>query len=46
MQYPEMRTIATASINGTLVILLSLMPIMYEGVSGFASNNALTASTP
>jgi hypothetical protein len=40
------RVIATASMSGTRVILFSLTPIMYEGVSGVASISALTASSP
>ena len=40
------QTIATASINGTRLILFSLIPIMKEGVSGVASNRASTASSP
>lgn len=37
---------ATASKRGFLVILFSLIPIMYEGVSGVAESKASTASTP
>ena len=40
------RTILTASIRGTRVILFSRTPIMYDGVSGVASRRASTASTP
>ena len=36
----------TASINGLLQILFSIIPIIGDGVSGVDSKTALTASTP